>query len=74
MRANLGETLTMGIGSGQGNLFVSGDYESITALQNKLFELEELKRKNKRLLAEIQRLEGAASEISPMDYICRSNK
>ncbi len=37
--------LTMGIGNGGGNLFVEGNYDSITALQQKLFELEEFRKK-----------------------------
>jgi len=36
--------LIMGVGSGSTNLFVKGDYDSITVLQQKLFELEELRR------------------------------
>ena len=52
MRDNA-DNLIMGVGNGSGNLFVKGNYESITVLQNKLLELEELRRTvdelNKRL-------------------------
>jgi cell shape-determining protein MreC len=51
------EELIMGIGNGDGNLFVKGDYRSITHLQNKIFELEELRRENKKLKDEITALE-----------------
>jgi hypothetical protein len=44
-----GEKLIMGVGDGGGNLFVEGDYDSITVLQEKLLELEELRRENERL-------------------------
>ena len=36
--------LIMGVGNGSGNLFVEGDYDSITVLQQKLLELEELRK------------------------------
>jgi hypothetical protein len=36
--------ITLGIGSGDGNSFVRGDYESIKLLQVKLLELERLRR------------------------------
>ena len=44
-----GGKLIMGVGDGGGNLFVEGDYDSITTLQEKLLELEELSKENKRL-------------------------
>jgi len=74
MREDLNEKLIMGVGSGSDNLFVSGDYESITALQNKLFELEELRRENENLKKEVQRLENISKEITPTDYICGNIK
>jgi hypothetical protein len=36
--------VTMGVGSGGGKAFVTGDYDSIKVLQAKLLELEELRR------------------------------
>lgn len=48
-------SVTLGIGNGHGNLFVHGDYDSIKAAQDKIFELEELRRK----LAEIGSQEPA---------------
>jgi cell shape-determining protein MreC len=48
--------LMLGVGNGTGNLFVEGDYDSITILQNKLLELEELRRRVKDLEEENQKL------------------
>jgi len=45
--------LIMGVGNGGGNLFVKGDYDSITVLQQKLLELEELRKIKTELLKEI---------------------
>lgn len=36
--------VTVGVGSGDGQLFVHGDYESVKAVQAKLLELESLRR------------------------------
>ncbi len=38
--------VTIGVGSGNGNNFVHGDYESVKILQFKLIELEKLRRDN----------------------------
>ncbi len=38
--------VTMGVGTGDTGLFVHGSYESIKALQAKIFELEHLRRKH----------------------------
>jgi len=60
--------LIMGVGDGSGNLFVKGDYDSITVLQQKLFELEELRRgekfkeENAELRKEIEELRKEARE------------
>jgi hypothetical protein len=48
--------LIMGVGNGGGNLFVKGDYESITTLQNKLFEWEKSKREIEELKEEVEEL------------------
>ena len=45
--------IQMGVGSGGGNLFVEGDYDSIKALQEKLFELEDTRREIRELKAKI---------------------
>jgi hypothetical protein len=37
--------VSLGVGNGHGKLFVHGDYDSIKAVQGKLFELEELREK-----------------------------
>ncbi len=61
LRLESGE-LMMGVGNGGGNLFVKGDYDSITVLQQKLFELEEYRRGEhqneevKRLKEEVENL------------------
>lgn len=44
----------MGVGSGDGNYFVEGDYDSIKILQHKLFELEALRRENTLLKAQLE--------------------
>jgi len=41
--------LILGVGNGSGNLFVEGDYDSITRVQNMIFELEELRIENRDL-------------------------
>ncbi len=41
-----GTRIILGVGRGDGNLFVEGDYDSITRVQNMIFELEELRREN----------------------------
>lgn len=43
--------VTMGVGSGGGNSFVHGDYDSIKVLQGKLLEVERLRSENERLKA-----------------------
>ena len=48
--------IIMGVGNGGGNLFVKGDYDSITTLQNKLFELENLRREVAELREEVSTL------------------
>jgi len=58
--------LIMGIGDGGGNLFVRGDYDSITTLQNKLFELEELRREkntDKELNKKVKELNKKLEEL-----------
>lgn len=47
--------IVMGVGNGGGNLFVEGDYDSIKVLQDKLLELERLRRENAELK---ERLKG----------------
>jgi hypothetical protein len=47
--------VSIGVGEGNGNFFVEGDYDSIVHLQKKLFELEDLRRqvrKYKKFLKE----------------------
>lgn len=39
--------MTIGVGTGDGKLFVHGDYDSIKAVQALIFELEDLRRKVK---------------------------
>lgn len=39
--------LSIGVGDGSGNLFVHGDYDSVKAVQNMIFELEELRKSTK---------------------------
>lgn len=46
-------SVSLGVGDGQGNLFVHGDYDSIKTVQAKIFELEKLR-------AKVAELEGAA--------------
>jgi len=55
MEIKAGEII-MGVGDGTGNLFVKGDYESITVLQKKLLELEDLRRQVRKLEAEVETL------------------
>jgi hypothetical protein len=50
------EEIIMGVGSGRGNLFVKGNYDSITALQSKLFELENLRKEVAELREEVNTL------------------
>ena len=45
--------IIMGVGNGSGDLFVEGDYNSVKILQDKLLELEELRRENKELKKKI---------------------
>jgi len=52
-----GKKLIMGVGDGCGNLFVEGDYDSITTLQKKLLELEELRKENEQLKKKIEILQ-----------------
>jgi hypothetical protein len=64
---NTGEKIIMGVGEGGGNLFVEGDYASITLLQSKLFELEELREENKRLKKKIKILQYNEYHNIPKD-------
>jgi hypothetical protein len=52
------DELIMGIGNGGGNLFVKGDHDSITTLQHKLLELEELRRENAVLKEKVDYLQN----------------
>ncbi len=40
----------LGVGDGNGNLFVEGDYDSIERVQKIIFEVERLRRENKKLM------------------------
>ncbi len=48
----------LGVGDGTGNLFVEGDYESITVLQKKLLELEAVRRENRKLKKKLDAIES----------------
>jgi hypothetical protein len=50
------DEIIMGVGNGRGNLFVKGNYDSITTLQSKLFELENLRREVAELREEVNTL------------------
>ncbi len=47
-------SVTMGVGSGTGNLFVHGDYDSIKAAQNTALECERLSAQSNRLLRHLE--------------------
>ncbi len=51
----------LGVGDGTGNLFVEGNYQSITVLQKKLLELEEVRRENRRLKKKLDDIESLIS-------------
>ena len=58
--------LIMGVVNGNGNLFVKGDYDSITVLQQKLLELEELRRGSRaeELEDEIKELKKTIKQLN----------
>ena len=64
-------SVTMGVGSGGGNSFVHGDYDSIKVLQGKLLEMERLRSENERLKAErvdLEQFRGALIALSDYAY------
>jgi hypothetical protein len=52
--------VSLGVGSGRGNLFVHGDFDSIHEVQRKLLEREELRCEVERLREEIDRMNEEA--------------
>lgn len=53
--------MTMGIGRGDGNLFVHGDYDSIKAAQSRLFSAERIE----KALKDIRSLSSINSAMNP---------
>jgi len=56
-RSDMTGEIIMGVGDGTGNLFVTGDYDSIKTLQEKLLELEEYRRgdKENKMIEELRK-------------------
>ncbi len=52
----------LSVGDGNGNLFVEGDYASITRVQNMIFELEKLRRENRRMQLKLDKITTIINE------------